>query len=207
MICIDRFEITNDAKYLLLNAFIKDYIPEVKGAKISCFKIYQSNDNESSFKEVFSYSFEDDKPESIWVVINPDTQCLTINGAFKEIRIDPLIGGDYEELKDLSLKDHLIKVEVEAEETTADIPCSFKRCGKAMTYYKGNLYSSMMPYVKELGNECKIPNGFIDQYLKYEALDNAILTDNEIKAVEYYNAWGKGNTTISPIKSGCGCHG
>lgn len=204
MICIDRLEITDDAKYLIFSASIRDYLPDVKGAKIKCFSVSQSKDDESTFEEVFSFTFEN-KPESILVVLNSSVGCLTINGGIEaDYTTDTELA---DKITTLSLKDHLIKVSIETEETDTEIPCHYKRCASGMIYYKGNLYSSMMPYVRELGNECKIPNGFIDQFLKYEALDNAILTGNEVQAIEYFNQWGKGSTNTYPVRRGCGCHG
>lgn len=85
-----------------------------------------------------------------------------------------------------------------------DTPCGADIIDQAAIYDKSILLDKGMVYLKELGNTCEIPRGFIDFILKKYALDMAIDTCNYTTAIKYWKmlTMVKGTT----IK-GCGCNG
>lgn len=77
----------------------------------------------------------------------------------------------------------------------------------AVTFDFGTLYNMALGYMKELGNQCVIPMGFIDMIMKYHALKISVETDHWMPAVDYYQllkgSYGGGVSTVKP----CGCRG
>lgn len=69
------------------------------------------------------------------------------------------------------------------------------------------IYNGAMGYIKTLGNNCEIPKGFIDLFLKYKALELSLKTGNYPEAFKLWKYLIKGGTLSSVIKKGCGCHG
>ena len=66
-------------------------------------------------------------------------------------------------------------------------------------------YDTTMSYIRELGNTCEIPKGFINQLLRTKAIETAIRTRNYTEAV---NLWKDYRGTSTNIKrGGCGCRG
>lgn len=60
-------------------------------------------------------------------------------------------------------------------------------------------------YLKELGNSCEVPKGFIDFILRVKALDIAIETCNYTEAIKYWEMLNR--TPVRTTTSNCGCHG
>nr|DAI45531.1 MAG TPA: hypothetical protein [Bacteriophage sp.] len=60
-------------------------------------------------------------------------------------------------------------------------------------------------YLKELGNSCVIPKGFIDFILRLKALDMAIETCNYTEAIKYWKMLNR--TQIRITSNNCGCRG
>ena len=66
-------------------------------------------------------------------------------------------------------------------------------------------YDNIMQYIKEVGNDCAQPKGFIDQFLRTKSLEVAIRTRNYPQAIKLWKEYrGK---TPRVVKGGCGCHG
>lgn len=86
----------------------------------------------------------------------------------------------------------------------ANSPCGADVINIGATYNKQSLLLRGMGYLKELGDTCNIPRGFIDFILKQKALDLAISTCNFSSAKKYYNLLT--SSTKSTTK-GCGCYG
>lgn len=86
----------------------------------------------------------------------------------------------------------------------SDAPCGADIVNKAIVYDKNVLFDKGLTYLKELGDTCEMPRGFIDFILKSNALDLAIATCNYNMAIKYWKmlTMVKGTT----IK-GCGCDG
>lgn len=87
---------------------------------------------------------------------------------------------------------------------TIDI-CGADKVDTTAVYDKSILNTKGFSYLKELGDTCNTPKGFIDFILKSKALDISIDVCNYTKAAEYWDYLNKRNT--STITSNCGCHG
>lgn len=85
-----------------------------------------------------------------------------------------------------------------------DTPCGADVIEKAAIYDKSVVLSKGMSYLKELGDTCDIPKGFIDFILKQKALDMAISTCNYDTAIRY---WKMLTMNRGATIKGCGCHG
>lgn len=108
------------------------------------------------------------------------------------------------------LKDKLIYIiPILSEDSLASIDYSKAPCGSDIvnigcTYNKNLILKQGINYLKELGNTCNTPKGFIDFILRQKALDLAIKTCNWDAAEKYFNMFlvTKGTTS-----KGCGCYG
>lgn len=66
-------------------------------------------------------------------------------------------------------------------------------------------YNQAMQYIKEAARTCTPSQNFVDSILRMEALKLALNTGNYTDAIEFYNAYFKGQEG-TPIKiGGCGC--
>lgn len=69
------------------------------------------------------------------------------------------------------------------------------------------IYQNLMNGVKELANDCQIPQNFINSFLQFQAVETALNAGNYPLAVEYWNKFfSNGNRTLT-TKRKCGCHG
>ena len=84
-----------------------------------------------------------------------------------------------------------------------EAPCGTDVVDTRAIYNKDILNEKGLAYLKELGDTCNIPRGFIDFILKKYALDLAIDTCNYGAAVKYWKMLTMVKGT--PIK-GCGCN-
>lgn len=67
-------------------------------------------------------------------------------------------------------------------------------------------YRSVMNSIKEISNECEIPKTFIDNLLRFKALELSLKTGNYIQAIKYWNKFFVGIKS-SNINTYCKCHG
>lgn len=107
-------------------------------------------------------------------------------------------------------KEHLFFVYVK----TKGVPLPSVPCGMdnettlGVTLYLGNIYNNFLGYIKEMGNgNCQIPKGFIDQILRFKALNLAIDTGHNTQAIDYYKQWFSGQNYNVVRTSNCGCNG
>ena len=73
-----------------------------------------------------------------------------------------------------------------------------------VTLYIYNILQSFLCSLKELDNECTIPKLFIDNYLRFKALQLSISTNHYTDAIKYYNKFFK-NIDVLQVKSNCKC--
>ena len=57
----------------------------------------------------------------------------------------------------------------------------------------------------EYKNVCNIPRHFIDSFLRYKGLQLALVTGNNLQAIEYYNSLMSNKSSTS--SNNCGCYG
>lgn len=107
------------------------------------------------------------------------------------------------------IKDHLFILQAWADGYPAPgVPCGMDNViTLAITIPKDALYNNFMTYLKEMSNTCEIPDGLIDQILKYKAFDLVAKQGNVEQAINYWNKWyGSGNYVTYTSKT-CGCNG
>lgn len=86
-----------------------------------------------------------------------------------------------------------------------ETPCGQDVCDKAYIYCDTDIRNKGIAYLKELGNNCQTPKGFIDFILRTTALDLSLQTCNYNDAAKYWKLL-KGNT-VKVRNKNCGCHG
>lgn len=68
-------------------------------------------------------------------------------------------------------------------------------------------YNTGMRYIRELGNNCEVPRGFIDFILRFKAFQLAMKTGHYRVALDYWNTLLSIKNLTVPKPGGCGCHG
>lgn len=86
-----------------------------------------------------------------------------------------------------------------------DTPCGADIIEKAVVYNKRALLQKGLVYLKELGESCAIPKGFIDFILRLKALDMSIQTCNYTEAIKYWKMLHR--APIKTTTNNCGCYG
>lgn len=93
---------------------------------------------------------------------------------------------------------------------TKGTPSSDTPCGEdntitlGVTLYTYDILQSFMCSIKELEDNCDIPKAFIDNYLRWKALQLSVNTNHYTDAIKFYNRFFK-NVSTSSIKSKCLC--
>lgn len=134
-----------------------------------------------------------------------ETAEVIISGYYSKFD-NTLIGSD--PYKDLDK--HLWFVFVVTNELydAASAPCDLtKNPQLGVTMYLGNIYNNFMSYVKELGNNCQIPQGMIDMLLRYKALNAAIDSGHYTQGINFFNEWFTEGKVKTYDNLNCGCHG
>lgn len=87
-----------------------------------------------------------------------------------------------------------------------DTPCGMdNKYSVAVAVNLRPIYNMAMGYIKELGNTCTVPKGFIDMILRMNAFKLSIKTGNFLTAIKQWNKLLKNKRIVSPTK--CGCNG
>lgn len=90
------------------------------------------------------------------------------------------------------------------DELPTEGPCGSDIVDKAVIYDKQIILDKGLAFLKELGDTCNIPRGFIDFILRHKAMDMAIETCNYELAIKYWNMF---MTNTGTTITGCGCYG
>lgn len=88
-----------------------------------------------------------------------------------------------------------------------DTPCGYdnsKIMGVVVNLYP--YYQSMMAGVKEIDDYCTVPKYFINNILRFKAIELSIKTGNYIQAIKYWKKFFSSNIVRSTFKH-CGCYG
>ena len=108
----------------------------------------------------------------------------------------------------LSIKDNLFFVYVKVKGVpSADTPCGMDNIiTVGSVLYALPLYCNMLNKLQlEYKNVCNIPRHFIDSFLRYKGLQLALVTGNNLQAIEYYNSLMSNKS--STLSNNCGCYG
>lgn len=84
------------------------------------------------------------------------------------------------------------------------IPGGPKEYNIGVTFDTSLLYNSGLNYLKELGDTCNVPQGFIDFILHWEGFKIAIESEHYLEAVKLFNKLSKKSITSS---TNCRCYG
>lgn len=185
MISIQELRITNTGEKLVIGANVRQepYYVNIYIDKIIIDTEKTYSEGGPSSKPIFSKQFEGDR-KSV------------------DLQLGKL------DLTGIDLTSHLFFVYVVAK----GIPASNTPCGMdnintlGVTMYMGTYYNIFMEYINEInGSNCTIPQGLIDQILRYEALNISIDSGHYIKGIEYFNKWFHKFSPIT-VTHNCGCH-
>lgn len=186
MISIQELRVTNTGERLIIGANVRQesYYDNVYIDKVIIDTEETYSDGGPSSKPIFTKQFEG------------NTKTISL-------QLDKL------DLNNTDLTSHLFFVYIVAKGTPApDTPCSMDNINTlGVTMYMGNYYNTFMGYINEMnGNNCTIPQGLIDQILRYDALNTSIDSGHYIKGIEYFNKWFSKTSPIT-VTHNCGCHG
>lgn len=208
MIQFNELRITHDGKKLVIDASVKDlnYYNDVyiDAIIIDSQNTYVSNGPSS--KPLFYYEISNPNvtvtyPEYNGYVPSRQGNSEDINEKRVRLELDSKILGD-------SISTNLFFVYVIAKGTPSpDTPCGMDNqttLGVVADLYP--YYRSVMNGIKEISNECEIPRTFIDNLLRFKALELSLKTGNYIQAIKYWNKFFVGIKS-SNINTYCKCHG
>lgn len=215
MLTFNELRITPDNKYLIVDVSVKDepYYNDVfvNSIAIDTQDTYVSSGPSSN--PAYTYNNESVGITRVYTTCdcNPildesDSYCfVTDNYSKKNIRL-------ILSCKDLrhSLTDNIFFVYAIASGTPAgDTPCgmdNFITMGTVVNLHP--IYCRTIQYLKELDDDCNVPKGLIDMYLKIKALELSVKTGNYTQAISYWNKYFK-NLRDKPnpkISRNCGCN-
>lgn len=191
MIHFNELRISSDAQHLIIDVSVlsESYYKNVYIDSIIIDNQDTYVGSGPSSKPVYSYSVPD------------GTSKLTKKTySQKHIRLDLSAA-------DLGSLDGLFFVYVRTKGApTADTPCGMDNIttmGTVSNMYP--FYQQAMNHIKELANNCSIPQNFTDYILRLKALELAVRTGNYPDAIKYYNRFFSGKAKSSIRKGGCGC--
>lgn len=189
MIKFNELRITNDGKYLIIDASVRN-------------TSYYDNVYIDSIYIDTQDTYKDGGPSSSVVYSNNITNASP-DFNYKRYRWELSVG-------DLlpSLSNNLFFIYVKAKGTPkSDTPCGMdNEYTLGVTFDTCSLYNALMSYVREVNNSCDIPKNFIDLFLQFKALEISINTDHYMQAIDFYNSFIKDIKLTKSIKS-CNCHG
>jgi len=221
MVHFNELRITDDGKYLIIDAAIDDldwfannYITSVA---IDVGENYSAAGPSSDAKviEVAADS------STVNIIANGDVGCSKVYAQTEdeECISECCIGEVYQRKIHLELKatdlgfdllSHIYFVYVNVGGT----PSPSTPCGYDVSYEMGVVYNARciyntgMLYMKQLADECAYHKGFQDFILRYAAFKLALETGNYEEAVTFWHNYLQGERPSTKVESkGCGCHG
>lgn len=214
MLVLNECRITDDGKYLIVEASVDslNYYEKVYITDLIIDTDETWTDSGPSSNNIYHQEF--DKIDTVITslcgqVSTEDNECKCGNiigeqEGRKNIRV-------YLNAKDLglsSLNNNIFFIYVKANGLDRETPCGLDHntvMGVALNLRV--IYNGAMGYIKTIGNNCDIPKGFIDLFLKYKALELSLKTGNYPEAFKMWKYLVKGGTLSSIVKKGCRCHG
>lgn len=200
-VIFDQLRLSDDGRRLLINAHVNKaryfdgiYIKSVR--IMSADRVSETNPNAPTRDWLYRKNF-DENTRSIDLV-------LTANDFMRSWEKD----ADRIAFKEADMPNTLFFVYVECIGTPSiDTPCRLDELiTVGVTFDEKLLYQRVMNYVKNLSDDCKVPVGFIDLILLWNAFKASIETEHFIPAIKFWNmlfgSWNRGN-----MIKGCGCHG
>lgn len=192
MLIFDQLRLSDNATKLYINVrvnkanYFKDiYLDNIK--IMTADKVSETNPEVPTEDCIFTHTFEDNVKEAALV--------LTVN--------------DFLTLKQSDMSRTLFFVYVKCKGTVgACVPCRLDELTTlGVTFDEKLLYQRVMDYTKFLADDCKIPVGFTDFILLWNAFKASIETEHYIPAIKFWNQLFDVGTTGNITYKGCGCHG
>ena len=213
MIVFNNIKITQDNKYLIIDAEIEDnayykdmYIDQVvidnqdtyiqNGPSSNPIYTYQAQPQSNNIYTIDDLTNKVTDEDGIAVQDEGDTQSYS-----REVHL-------ILDKKDLTeIENNMFFVYIIAGGTPSpDTPCGYDvNIALKVVVNTYPIYNTMMQYLKELGNTCKTPYGIIDKILQIKMLDTSVQTGNNLKAIEIWNTYFKHKQ--EDININCGCNG
>ena len=193
MIKFNELRITNDGKNLIICAQVRE-------------EEYYENVYIKNIKIDTQDTYSEGAPSQNAITVWDDTENLNQKKVILSLVKNEIFGN--KSIPDLTK--NLFFVYVTAKGIPgAETPCGCdKETTLGVTLYLGDFYNTFMKYIKEMGNgNCSIPQGFIDQLLRFKAMNVSMDSGHYIQGIEYYNKWFSGKNTITYSTSNCGCNG
>ena len=213
MIIFNNIKITQDNKYLIIDAEIEDnayykdmYIDQVvidnqdtyiqNGPSNNPIYIYQAQPQDNNIYTTDDLANKVTDEDGIAVQDEGDTQSYSRK---VHLMLDK---------KDLiEIENNMFFVYIIAGGTPSpETPCGYDvNIALKVVVNTYPIYNAMMQYLKELGNTCSTPYGIIDKILQIKMLDASVQTGNNLKAIEIWNTYFKNKQ--EDININCGCNG
>ena len=198
MVQFNELRITPNNKYLIIDVSIKNE-PYYNNVFIDSVII----DNQDTYvssgpsnKPVYIYNNESDEVIKVYTtcdcnpVLDEDKSYCFINDNYSKKNIRLIL--NYQDLG-LSLIDNMFFIYAIASGTPAvGTPCGMDNSitmGTVVNLHP--IYCRTIQYLKELSNDCNVPDGLIDMYLKIKALELSVKTGNYTQAINYWNKYFK----------------
>jgi hypothetical protein len=195
MVIFDQLRISDDGKKMYINLHVNSasYFENIYLDKITIMTANQVS-------EV--------APE---LVANDYIYQLTIDGEQKELDLVITPNECTKLFKKGDFSSDLFFVYVKVKGTPDPCtPCSLdEEISLGVTFDENLLYQQVMQFTKSLADDCKIPVGFTDFILKWNAFKASVETEHYIPAINYYQQLFdvQGNINIKGTSKPCGCHG
>lgn len=222
MIKFNELRITDDGKYLLIDAEVVDTEPNISinDVLIDTQDTYKAGtpSNNNVFSQDYNNTYlnyvctKTEEPDGI-IVYEDNTKDIKLYSTRGDNNINRV---HYK----LSVKDLYSKF-IDGDFNTCMLfiyvqikgyPSESTPCTGDNEYILGTvvnlqpMYDIIMSDVREIENECRLPMNFINKMLAYNAIDLSIKTGNYPLAIKYWNKVFRNNTTNTETKS-CNCHG
>ena len=183
MVHFNELTITPDGKYLIIDVSVS---------------------SEYYYEDTLIVAIDVDTQDTFTDAYSPSSKAMSVYSSDGEKHITLAL--DKYELG-LSPADNMFFVYVRTNgEAAPETPCGMDNMttmGTVVNMYP--FYQQSMNYIKELGSNCSVPQGFIDYILKMKGLGLAIDTGNYDTAIDYFNRFFKGKAIHMTEKGGCGC--
>lgn len=193
MVSINEFVIARDAKYLYLKASIDD---------MEYFENVFIDYLEFTLHKVVNGTIETSTIE-----LNPDgtlhTEPLETEVKNVDLTLTP---------QDLGLSDFQTSV-IEVKVYTKGYPSADTPCGMdeeyvvGITYNESVLYDKGLSFIHQVGQDCNIPDDFINWILSSSAFDLALKSGNMTDALSWWLRLTSNRSNGYSRNSNCGCHG
>jgi hypothetical protein len=193
MVSINEFVIARDAKYLYLKASIDD---------MEYFENVFIDYLEFTLHKVVNGTIETSTVE-----LNPDgtlhTESLETEVKNVDLTLTP---------QDLGLSDFQTPV-IEVKVYTKGYPSADTPCGMdeeyvvGITYNESILHDKGLSFIHQVGQDCNIPDDFINWILSSSAFDLALKSGNMNDALAWWLRLTSNRSNGYSRNSNCGCHG